>query len=86
MKVRKQECQICFEMRRPTDFVSPCAWCKDKQRICKLCCAKLCKPQQRGRLLYKCVACRRTSLLRGEAHDVVFRSPTCLRCILCSIC
>ena len=68
LKIRKEECQICFHMRRPTDFVSPCVWCKDKQRICKLCCAKLCTAQRHGKLLYKCVACRRTSLLQGHSH------------------
>ena len=85
MKIRKQECQICFEMRRPADFVAPCCWCKEKQVICKFCTARLCAPHRHGKLLYKCVACRRTSLIQGEARGVIFRSPNCLRCILCSI-
>ena len=84
-KLRKHECQICFHMRRPSDFVAPCVWCKNKQVLCKLCVAKVCEPQQGGALLYKCVACRRTSMLQGEAHETVFRSPACLRCILCAI-
>ena len=79
------DCQICTNATRTKDMVSPCAWCKEKQPLCKYCCAAITKPHQKGVLLYKCVACRRTSRIRGRAHRRIWNSPCCLRTILCSI-